>query len=85
MRHTRSVAEIACNFTEYVDRVEGGESFVLVRNGRAVAEMGSVRSAIRLADLPDLLASLPRLTPEEASAFEHDLAAARHASLNPTA
>jgi antitoxin (DNA-binding transcriptional repressor) of toxin-antitoxin stability system len=86
VRHTRSVAEVACNFTEYVDRVEGrGESFVLMRDNRAVAELGPVRSAMRLGDLPDLLASLPRLTPEEASAFDHDLAAARHASLNPTA
>ena len=85
MLHTRSIAEVARNLTKYVDRVERrGECFVLMRGGRAVAELGPVRSAVRLVDLPDLFASLPRLTPEEASAFDDDLAAARHATLNPT-
>jgi hypothetical protein len=32
---------------------------------------------MRLGDLPGLLASLPRLGPEDAAAFEDDLATAR--------
>jgi antitoxin (DNA-binding transcriptional repressor) of toxin-antitoxin stability system len=78
VRHTIPLSEVARNVTDYVDRVEvGGEWFVLTRGGRAVAELVPVRSAMRLGDLPDLLASLPHLGPEEASAFEDDLSAAR--------
>jgi antitoxin (DNA-binding transcriptional repressor) of toxin-antitoxin stability system len=78
LRHTISTAEVARNLTSYIDRVETrGECFVLMRGGRAVAELGPVRSARRLSDLPDLLASLPRLDPEDASAFDDDLSAAR--------
>lgn len=84
MRQTIPVSEVGRNLTDYIDRVEArGECFVLMRGGQAVAELGPVRSAVRLGDLPDLLASLPCLTPEEASAFDDDLAAARHATLNP--
>ncbi|HEX8322162.1 hypothetical protein [Longimicrobium sp.] len=85
MRNTIPVSEVARNLTGYIDRVDTrGECFVLMRDGRAVAELGPVRSARRLSDLPDLLASLPRLTPEEASAFDDDLAAARHDWSNST-
>jgi hypothetical protein len=72
------ISEVARNLTDYGGRVElRGECFVLMRGGRAVAELGPVRSAMRLGDLPGLLASLPRLDPDEASAFDDDLSAAR--------
>jgi antitoxin (DNA-binding transcriptional repressor) of toxin-antitoxin stability system len=78
MRNSPSVTEVARNFAEYVNRVAfRGERFVLMRGRRAVAELRPVPAGMRLGDLPQLLASLPRLGAEDAAAFEDDLAAAR--------
>lgn len=80
MRSTKSVTEVARNFADYVNRVVfSGERFTLVRGNRPVAELGPVPVGRRLAELPDLLDSLPRLTPEEAERLGDDVAAARAA------
>jgi len=77
-----SVAEVARNFAEYLDRVaHRGETFVLMQGGKPVAELRPVMAGRRLGELPDLLASLPRLTEDEAASFDEDLTAAR-AELN---
>jgi antitoxin (DNA-binding transcriptional repressor) of toxin-antitoxin stability system len=73
-----SVTEVARHFADYVNRVVySGERFVLMRGGKAVAELGPVPTGKSLRELPDLLASLPSLSRDEAKDFEHDLAAAR--------
>ena len=73
-----TVTEVARNFADYVNRVTyRGESFVLTRGSKPVAELRPVRSGGRLSELPALIASLPRLSPEEAEAFEKDLEDAR--------
>lgn len=78
MHFSPSVTEVARNFAEYVNRVAfRGERFVLMRGRRAVAELRPVPIGTRLGDLPGLLASLPRLGPEDAAAFENDLDTAR--------
>jgi len=78
MRYTPSVTEVARHFAEYVNRVAyRGERFVLMRGKRPVAELGPVPAGRRLGDLPDLLASLPRLSEPEAAALGKDIAAAR--------
>ncbi len=78
MRNSPSVTEVARNFAEYVNRVAfRGERFVLMRGRRAVAELRPVPAGMRLGELPQLLASLPRLGAEDAVAFEDDLAVAR--------
>lgn len=78
MKITATVTEVLRNFSDYINRVVyRGERFVLVRGGRPVAELTPVPAGTRLGDLPDLLASLPRLTEEEARAFEGDLERAR--------
>lgn len=78
MRSSPSVTEVARNFAEYLNRVAfRGEHFVLMRGRRAVAELRPVPSGMRLGDLPELLASLPRLGSDDADAFEDDLATAR--------
>jgi antitoxin (DNA-binding transcriptional repressor) of toxin-antitoxin stability system len=75
---TRSVTEIARHFAEYINRVVyRGERFVLVRGKKPVAELGPVPAGKRLAELPDLLDSLPRLSEAEARRFADDLAEAR--------
>ncbi len=73
-----TVTDVLRNFADYINRVAyRGERFVLVRGGRPVAELGPLPSGTRLADLPELLASLPRLDSEEAEAFEADIRRSR--------
>jgi len=85
MHSQPSVAEVARHFTEYLDRVANrGETFVLMREGKPVAELRPVVASRRLGDLPEVLASLPHLTEEEAASFDEDITAAR-AELNRTA
>lgn len=78
MSKTTSVTDALRNFSDYVNRVAyRGERFILVRGGKPVAELGPVTAGVRLADLPELLASLPSLSEEEANAFADDLDSAR--------
>lgn len=80
MAHTLSVSvtEVARHFAEYINRVScRGESFVLVRGNKPVAELRPLPAGKRLVELPALLASLPRLSPAEATQFGDDLAVAR--------
>ena len=78
MAQTLSVTEAARHFAEYINRVAyRGESFVLVRGNKPVAELRPLPMGNRLAELPALLASLPHLTPDEAAQFADDLDAAR--------
>lgn len=82
MRITTTVTDVLRNFSDYVNRVAyRGERFVLTRGGKAVAELTPTTPAgSRLADLPELLRSLPRLGAEEAEAFAQDLDRIRDAS-----
>ncbi|HEX6368777.1 MAG TPA: hypothetical protein VF006_07590 [Longimicrobium sp.] len=65
-----SMIDVARHFAEYVNLVvERGERFTLLREGKPVAELGPVLQAVRLEDLPALLATLSRITPEEARAL----------------
>lgn len=82
MKTETSVTDVSRNFADYINRVAyRGERFVLVRNGKPVAELSPVPAGTRLRDLPGLLDSLPRLDPDEADAFADDLSDAR-AELN---
>lgn len=72
------VSEAVRNFADYINRVAyRGESFTLVRGNKPVAELAPVVSGRRLADLPYLLASLPRLSDADAGSFENDMKEAR--------
>ena len=74
MAQTRSVTEVARHFAEYINRVScRGESFVLVRGNTPVAELRPLPAGKRLVELPALLASLPHLSPAEATQFADDL------------
>jgi len=75
-----SVTEIARHFAEYINRVAyRGESFVLVRGNKPMAELRPLPTGKQLAELPALLASLPHLSSDEATQFATDLTAAREA------
>jgi antitoxin (DNA-binding transcriptional repressor) of toxin-antitoxin stability system len=78
MSKITTVTEALRNFSDYVNRVAyRGERFILVRGGKAVAELSPVKSGVRLGDLPEILASLPRLSEAEASAFAEEVDRAR--------
>jgi antitoxin (DNA-binding transcriptional repressor) of toxin-antitoxin stability system len=78
MRSRPSVTDVARNFADYINRVAfRGERFTLTRGGQAVAELTPVPRGRHVDELPALLASLPRLGEEEATAFDADLARAR--------
>jgi antitoxin (DNA-binding transcriptional repressor) of toxin-antitoxin stability system len=78
MRRHPTVTEVARHFAAYINRVAfHGERFVLMRGNKPVAELRPVPSGGRLGELPELLASLPRLSAEDAAAFSEELGAAR--------
>lgn len=78
MKRTTSVTDVHRNFADYINRVAyRGESFVLVRGGKPVAELSPVPTGTRLGELSALLASLPRLGEEDAEAFAEDIGRAR--------
>jgi antitoxin (DNA-binding transcriptional repressor) of toxin-antitoxin stability system len=77
-----SVTDVSRNFADFVNRVAfRGERFLLMRGGRAVAELSPVPEGRTLGELTSVLAALPHLTPTEASAFARDLDAVREATL----
>jgi antitoxin (DNA-binding transcriptional repressor) of toxin-antitoxin stability system len=78
MHEIRSVTEVARHFADYINQVVcRGERFVLVRGNKPVAELGPLSARKRLAELPDLLGSLPKLSEAEAKEFADDLISAR--------
>jgi antitoxin (DNA-binding transcriptional repressor) of toxin-antitoxin stability system len=78
MRFNPSVTEVARHFAAYINRVAfRGERFTLMRGNKPVAELRPVPAGRRLGELPELLASLPRLSPADAAALADDLDAAR--------
>ncbi len=80
MAQTVSVTEVARHLGEYINRVScRGESFVILRGNRPVAELRPLPAGKRLGELPALLASLPHLSPAEADELAADLTAARQA------
>ena len=80
MSQRLTVTEVARHFAEYINRVAyRGESFVLIRGNKPIAELRPLPTGKRLAELPALCASLPPLSPTEAAQFAEDLAAAREA------
>ncbi len=75
MKITASVTDVLRNFSDYINRVAyRGDRFVLTRGGKDVAELTPVAPAgSRLADLPEVLRSLPRLGDDDAAQFADDL------------
>lgn len=73
-----TVTEMARHFSDYLNRVSyAGESFLLVRGKKVLAELHPVPQGRRMGDLPALFKALPRLEPEDAREFARDVAAAK--------
>jgi len=82
MAVTVSATELGRNLADYLNRVTyRGESFVVQRGGRRIAELRPVPRGIKGSDFLSRYASLPRLGADEAEALAQDLEAAR-AELN---
>jgi antitoxin (DNA-binding transcriptional repressor) of toxin-antitoxin stability system len=78
MSKTISFTELERNLAEYLDRVSSnGESFVVQREGQAVAELRPTPRGVRGADFIARFPGLPHLTPAEADDFARDIESAR--------
>ena len=77
MKHV-SVTEFVRAFAEYINRVAyRGESFVLVRGRKELAEVRPAIHGRRVSDLPAALAALPKLDPGDAEVWRAQLGVAR--------
>jgi len=75
---TVTVTDLVRHFSDYIGRVaHRHESFLLRKGRKTVAELRPVPAGVRLGDLRELLAAIPRLTADEAKEFAEDLADAR--------
>ena len=77
-RLTASVTDVSRNFSDYINRATyTGDTFVLVRGGKPVAELRGCPRFRKMADLPEIMASLPSLSEKDAADFKDDLRQAR--------
>lgn len=73
-----SVTEMARHFSDYLNRVSyAGESFLLVRGKKVLAELHPAPRGRRMGDLPALFKALPRMEPEDVRDFSRDVEAAK--------
>lgn len=80
MTQVVAVEDLVHHIADYLSRVvHGGERLIVVKDEQPVAELSPAAPALRLADLPDVFALLPHLSPDELAGFAEDLEAARHA------
>ena len=69
---------MARHFSDYLNRVSyAGESFLLVRGKKVLAELHPAPKGRRLGDLPELFKTLPHLGPDDGGSFAHDVASAK--------
>lgn len=79
MNNTLSVSELARHVPDYIERVaQKGESFVIVNDDLAVAQLSPVHTGRRLGQLPALMDSLPHLSMGDADDFANDIADAHN-------
>lgn len=68
------ITDVSRNFSDYVNRCYyGGESFILVRGGKPVAELKALPVGRKVRDLPQLLASLPKLDETDQILYVQDI------------
>jgi prevent-host-death family protein len=78
MSRSVTVTEASRKFADYINRVTyRGESFILTKGNKPVAELRPVPKGRKLSELAAIFKSLPHLTPEEAEAFGRDIDEAR--------
>ena len=74
MEHILTQSDLGLHLAEYLRRVsQEHERFVVVENGKRIAEINPVREAPMLKDLPRIMANVPHLDPDDAEQFAKDL------------
>jgi antitoxin (DNA-binding transcriptional repressor) of toxin-antitoxin stability system len=74
MKTSLSVTDTARNFSDIINRVAyKGERFVLLKGKKAVAEISPVKTGRPLAELQEVLESLPELPADELEELARDL------------
>ena len=69
-----TATQLARKLAEYLNRVAyRGESFVIMRGKKPVAELKPLRTVGTLADLVELFKTRARVDPDEREAFARDL------------
>jgi antitoxin (DNA-binding transcriptional repressor) of toxin-antitoxin stability system len=78
MPRTLTVTEVARKFAEYINRVTyRGESFILTKGNRPVAEIRPLRQGVKGSELLEILRSGPHLDPMDVAQFAKDIDDAR--------
>lgn len=79
MPETLTVTEMSRKFAEYVNRVAyRGESFILTKGNKPVAEIRPLQSNAKLSDLAKMFESMPHLDPDDVEQFAKDIEDARN-------
>ena len=81
-----SATEAARRFSDLLNRVRyQGASFEIARGKEIVARIvpASPPRVVKLAELDELLAKIPRLAPEDSAQFESDVDAMRRLAVTP--
>jgi prevent-host-death family protein len=74
MKKVITATEASRNLSDYLNRVAyGGETFVIKRGNKVVAQLIPAKPPVLGNDLPEIFANMPRLSPEEAEAFARDI------------
>jgi len=69
-----TITEISRNFSDYINRVAyRGESFVLTRGKKPLAELRPIPIGKKLGELEEVLRSLPKLSQEELEDLAKDI------------
>ena len=78
---TITVTEMARKFADYINRVAyRGESFVLVKGNKAMAEIHPPRKRAKISDLANFFANGPYLHPDDVEQFAKDIEDARNSA-----
>ena len=79
-----TVTELARGLSDFINRASyRGETFVIMRGGKPVAQITPTPAGARVKDLPAIFASLPPLDTDDVDAFGEDLDRAREAMNEP--
>ena len=79
-----TVTELSRGLSDFINRANyRGETYLIMRGGKAVAQISPAPAGARVKDLAAILASLPPLDADDVDAFARDLDGARDAMNEP--
>ena len=79
-----TVTELARGLSDFVNRATyRKEAFLITRGGKPVAALSPAPTGIRIRDLEETLANLPRLSADDIKHLEDDISVARSSNNQP--